>query len=121
MSSTEGGIRMPRQPPAVSAPADTLMLYPALSIAGTASRPISVTTAPTMPVAVAKMAHVTMVATPSEPGTRAVARWRLRNRRSMSCARSTRYPMKRNSGIDQHVVRHDAVGALHEEVEHPRH
>jgi hypothetical protein len=66
------------------------MLYPALSIAGKASRPISVTTAPTMPVAVAKIAQVTIVATASDPGTRAVARCKLRNSRSMSCARSTR-------------------------------
>ena len=80
---------MPRQPPAVTAPAATLTLYPALSIAGKASRPISVTTAPTIPVAVAKIAQVTMVATASAPGTREVARCRLLKRRSISWARST--------------------------------
>lgn len=46
-------------------------------MAGSASRPIKVTTAPTMPVAVAKMAQVTSVATASEPGTRAIDRCRL--------------------------------------------
>ncbi len=81
---------MPRQPPAVIAPADTLTLYPALSIAGNASRPISVTTAPTIPVAVAKIAQVIMVATASDPGTPAVARCRLLNSRSIRLARSTR-------------------------------
>ncbi len=90
---------MPRQPPAVMAPAATLMLYPPFSMAGIASRPISVTTAPTMPVAVAKTAHVTMVATASEPGTRAIARCRLLKSFSIRLARSTRYPMKTNSGI----------------------
>ncbi len=90
---------MPRQPPAVIAPAAPLMLYPPLSIAGSASRPISVTQAPTIPVAVAKIEQVTIVATASAPGTRAVARCRLWNSLSMSFARSTRYPMNRNSGI----------------------
>ena len=51
---------------------------------------MSVTTAPTMPVAVAKIAQVTMVATASEPGTRESARCRLLNSRSISAARSTR-------------------------------
>ncbi|CFW16053.1 Uncharacterised protein [Bordetella pertussis] len=55
-----------------------------------ASRPISVTTAPTMPVAVAKMAQVIRVATPSAPGRRASARCMERNSRSIRLARSTR-------------------------------
>ncbi|CUI63026.1 Uncharacterised protein [Achromobacter xylosoxidans] len=55
-----------------------------------ASRPISVTTAPTMPVAVAKMAQVASVATASAPGTRASARCMLRNSFSIRLARSTR-------------------------------
>ena len=41
-------------------------------MAGNASRPISVTTAPTMPVAVANSAQVISVATASEPGTRRI-------------------------------------------------
>jgi hypothetical protein len=90
MSSTDGGIRIPRQPPAVMEPAEICTLYPARSICGKASSPISVTTAPTMPVAVAKIAQVTMVATASEPGTRARARCSARNSLSISCARSTR-------------------------------
>ncbi len=81
---------MPRQPPAVIAPADTPVEYPARSIAGSASRPISVTTAPTMPVAVANTAQVNSVATASEPGTRASARCRLLNSFSIRFARSTR-------------------------------
>ena len=81
---------MPKHPPAVIAPAAILMLYPARSIAGRASSPINVTTAPMIPVAVAKIAQVMMVATASEPGTPAVARCRLLKSLSMSCARSTR-------------------------------
>ena len=68
-------------------------------MAGNASKPIKVTTAPTMPVAVAKIAHVTMVATANEPGTRANARCKLLNSFSISAARSTRYPMNTNKGI----------------------
>jgi hypothetical protein len=59
-------------------------------MAGSASRPISVTTAPTMPVAVAKIAHVTIVATASAPGTRASDRCRLLKSFSIRLARSTR-------------------------------
>jgi len=59
-------------------------------MAGKASRPISVTTAPTMPVAVAKMAQVTSVATASDPGTRAMARCSDLNSFSIRLARSTR-------------------------------
>ena len=59
-------------------------------MAGSASSPISVTTAPTMPVAVAKIAQVTSVATASEPGMRVSARCRLRNSFSIRFARSTR-------------------------------
>ena len=87
---TDGGIKMPRHPPAVIAPAAILTSYFAFSMAGKAKRPISVTTAPTIPVAVAKMAQVTMVATASEPGTRAMARCKLLNSFSIKLARSTR-------------------------------
>ena len=51
---------------------------------------MSVTTAPMMPVAVAKTAQVTSVATASEPGRRPMARWRLLKSFSMRAARSTR-------------------------------
>jgi len=59
-------------------------------MAGNASKPMSVTTAPTMPVAVAKIAQVTMVATAKEPGTRAMARCMLLNNFSIKLARSMR-------------------------------
>ena len=59
-------------------------------MAGSASKPMSVTTAPTMPVAVAKMAQVTMVATAKEPGTRAMAKCKLLNSFSIRLARSMR-------------------------------
>ena len=81
---------MPRVPPAVTAPAASRVLYPALSIAGNASRPMSVTTAPMIPEAQAKIAQVTTVATASDPGMRQVARCRPLNRRWIRLARSTR-------------------------------
>ena len=81
---------MPRVPPAVTEPAATRTLYPAFSIAGKASRPISVTTAPMIPEAVAKIAQVMIVATASDPGMRVVARCRPLNRAWIRLARSTR-------------------------------
>src|SRR5690606_36630490 len=90
INNTEGGIIIPRQPPAVITPADSLTSYPALSIAGKASRPMSVTTAPTIPVAVANTAQVITVATASEPGILAITKCRLLNSFSIRFARSTR-------------------------------
>jgi hypothetical protein len=55
---------------------------------GKASRPISVTTAPTMPVAVANSVQVMRVATASDPGSPPAASWIERNRRSRMLARS---------------------------------
>ncbi len=69
-------------------------------MAGRANKPINVTTAPTMPVAVAKIAHVTMVATAKEPGTRAIAKCMLLNSFSIRLARSIKYPMNTNKGIE---------------------
>jgi hypothetical protein len=45
-------------------------------MAGKASKPITVTTAPMIPEAVEKIAQVTIVATASDPGMPAVARCR---------------------------------------------
>ena len=68
-------------------------------MAGNAKRPISVTTAPMMPVAVAKRAQVASAATAMDPG-RARAAIRIEwNRRSTMFARSTMYPMNKNRGI----------------------
>jgi hypothetical protein len=60
-----------------------------LSIWGRASRPISVTTAPTMPVAVAKSAQVIIAATPIEPGMFLAAMFSVPNSLSTMLARST--------------------------------
>jgi hypothetical protein len=59
-------------------------------MAGKARRPIRVTTAPTIPVAVANSAQVTRAATASEAGTPRAATWIERNRRSRMFERSTR-------------------------------
>ena len=58
-------------------------------MAGNASSPISVTTAPTMPVAVANIAQVISVATASAPGTFFIEICSEWNRRSRMLARST--------------------------------
>ena len=55
---------------------------------GKAIRPIKVTTAPTMPVAVANSAQVTNAATAMEPGTARKPTCKLRNNLSKMLARS---------------------------------
>ena len=53
-----GGIKIPKHPPAQIIPDANFLSYPALTIAGHASRPINVTTAPIIPVAVENSVHV---------------------------------------------------------------
>ncbi len=59
---------MPSVPPAQITPEANFLSYCALAIAGKASRPISVTTAPTMPDAVENTAQVISAAMAIEPG-----------------------------------------------------
>ena len=47
-----GGIKIPKHPPAQIIPDANFLSYPDLTIAGHASNPINVTTAPIIPVAV---------------------------------------------------------------------
>ena len=65
---------------------------------GAAMMPSTVTAAPTMPVAIAKIVAVRITPRYSEPRTGARMTWKARKRRSMSPACSTTYPMKMNSG-----------------------
>ena len=58
------------------------------------------TTAPTMPVAVANSVQVMSAATAIEPGTWRSPTCRLRNSLSRMFARSMMYPMNKNSGIE---------------------
>ena len=52
-----GGINIPKHPPEQITPEANFLSYPALTIAGQANKPINVTTAPIIPVAVEKRAH----------------------------------------------------------------
>ena len=63
-----GGINIPRQPPEQITPEANFLSYPALIIAGQANNPISVTTAPIIPVAVENRAQVIKAATAIEAG-----------------------------------------------------
>ncbi len=85
---TDGGIRMPRVPPAVMAPEASFTSYPAFSIGRMAITPIRTTTAPTIPEAIPQNAHTRSVVTASEAGTRRNASWTAWNIRSTSAARS---------------------------------
>ena len=70
---TLGGIKMPKQPPAAIDPVASFLSYPAFNIGFKTSNPISVTTAPIIPVAAAKIAQVATVATARAPGTPFIA------------------------------------------------
>jgi hypothetical protein len=63
-----GGIKIPKQPPAQITPEANFLSYPALTIAGQANKPINVTTAPIMPVAVENNVQVINAATAIEAG-----------------------------------------------------
>ena len=63
-----GGINIPGQPPEQITPEANFLSYPALIIAGQANKPINVTTAPMIPVAVEKSAQVIKAATAIDAG-----------------------------------------------------
>ena len=65
---------------------------------GAAMMPSTVTAAPTMPVAMAKMVAVTITTTNSAPRIGASSMRKAPNKRSISPACSVRKPMKMNSG-----------------------
>jgi len=64
-----GGIKIPKHPPAQIIPDANFLSYPALTIAGQASNPIKVTTAPIIPVAVEKSVQVIKAATAIDAGS----------------------------------------------------
>ena len=64
-----GGIKIPKHPPAQIMPDANFLSYPALTIAGQASNPINVTTAPIIHVAVENKVQVIKAATAIEAGT----------------------------------------------------
>ena len=64
-----GGIRIPKHPPQTNHSDTNFLSYPALIIAGQARSPISVTTAPIIPVAVENNAQVTSAATAIDAGS----------------------------------------------------
>ena len=63
-----GGIKIPKHPPAQITPDANFLSYPAFTIAGHASKPINVTTAPIIPVAVENKVQVINAATAIEAG-----------------------------------------------------
>ena len=74
------------------------MSYPALTIAGQANRPINVTTAPIIPVAVENNAHVISAATAIDAGNPCEANLIAKNNLETIPALSTRYPINKKSG-----------------------
>src|SRR3989304_2602622 len=66
-SMTLGGMRIPSVPPAATAPAESRESYPALIIVGAAMIPRTVTAAPTMPVAMAKIIDVRITPRDRDP------------------------------------------------------
>ena len=85
-----GGIYIPKHPPEQITPDANFLSYPALIIAGHASYPIKVTTAPIIPVAVENNAHVTSAATAIDAGKLCAANLIAKNNLATIPARSTR-------------------------------
>ena len=71
---TEGGIRMPRVPPAAMEPMMSGRPYPRRSISGMAIIPMVAAVATLEPDTAAKMAHEKMLATASPPGRKPTQR-----------------------------------------------
>ena len=93
-----GGIKIPKHPPAQIMPDANFLSYPALTIAGQASNPINVTTAPIIPVAVENKVQVINAATAIEAGNLCAANLIAKNNFATIPARSTKYPMNKNKG-----------------------
>ena len=104
ISMTDGGIRIPKVPPAVMAPALNRASYPLLIIEGAAMTPSKVTDEPTMPVAAAKMVAVIRTARYSEPRIPASNCCRLVNIRSIRPDCSNIKPMNKKNGIEARTV-----------------
>ena len=85
-----GGISIPKQPPEQITPDANFLSYPALIIAGHANRPIKVTTAPIIPVAVENNAQVTKAATAMDAGNLCDASLIAKNNLDTIPARSTK-------------------------------
>ena len=67
-------------------------------MAGMASRPTTVSVAPTTPLVAAKITHMMTVPTARPPGMRRVHMWMASNRREAMPDASNMAPMKMNSG-----------------------
>ena len=93
-----GGIKIPKQPPAQIIPDANFLSYPALTIAGQASNPIKVTTAPMIPVAVENKVQVIKAATAIDAGNLCAANLIAKNNLATIPALSTKYPMNKKSG-----------------------
>ena len=85
-----GGIKIPKHPPEQITPDANFLSYPALIIAGHANRPIKVTTAPIIPVAVENNAQVTKAATAMDAGNLCDASLIAKNNLDTIPARSTK-------------------------------
>jgi hypothetical protein len=83
-----GGMRMPRVPPAVIAPAESATLYPDFFMRSPAINPIITTPGVTIPVAAANKVADRRAARYKEPFIGPVSNWMAWNRRVISPLRS---------------------------------
>ena len=93
-----GGIKIPKHPPEHITPDANFLSYPALIIAGQANKPIKVTTAPIIPVAVENNVQVIKAATAIEAGSLCEANLIAKNNFATIPALSTKYPINKKSG-----------------------
>ena len=85
-----GGIKIPKHPPAQIIPEANFLSYPAFTMAGQASSPIKVTTAPIIPVAVENKVQVIKAATAIDAGNLCEANLIAKNNLATIPALSTR-------------------------------
>ena len=102
-SIMDGGIKIPKVPPAVIVPAARRTSYLARVIVFAAIIPNIVTDAPTMPVAAAKIIATNNTAKYNEPRKRASIKRTDSKSRSINPASSIITPIKTNSGTAANV------------------
>ena len=97
-TTIEGGIIVPRDPPAQIVPEIKPLSYAYFNMTGIARRPTTVSVAPITPEEAANITHITMVPIAKPPGKRRVHKCTASKSRSAIPERSSIAPMKMNKG-----------------------
>src|SRR4051812_33872786 len=99
----DGGIMMPRVPPAAMTPMDRESLYPSLRVEGYATLLMVAAVAMEEPQIAPKPAHAATVACASPPRRWPMKEYAAWNNSCASPARATKLPMRMKSGMTESV------------------